>query len=117
MFPSIMRDNTHNTHDTHKYRLTNARGSVVLEPSMAYIIAEPCIGTCDTSCVEVCPVDCIHPAEGHDDPADKQLYIDPDECIDCAACVPECPVDAIFEESELPEKWAHFIEINANYFK
>ena len=84
---------------------------------MAYIIAEPCIGTCDASCVEVCPVDCIHPADGQDDPADKQLYIDPDECIDCAACVPECPVDAIFEESELPEKWANFIEINANYFK
>ena len=84
---------------------------------MAYIITEPCVGTCDTSCVEVCPVDCIHPADGFDDPADKQLYIDPDECIDCAACVPECPVDAIYEESEVPDKWAHFIESNAEYFR
>ena len=84
---------------------------------MAYIIAEPLIGTCDTACVEVCPVDCIHPSEGHEDTSGNQLYIDPDECIDCAACVPECPVDAIYEESELPEKWAKFIEINANHFK
>ena len=78
---------------------------------MAYIITEPCVGTCDTSCVEVCPVDCIHPAEGFDDPADKQLYIDPDECIDCAACVPECR--RAISRKEVPDKWAHFIEINA----
>ena len=78
---------------------------------MAYIIAEPCVGTCDTACVEVCPVDCIHPkkedwdAKGYDesDLDDKLLYIDPEECIDCGACEPECPVEAIFEESEVPE--------------
>jgi len=84
---------------------------------VAYIITEPCIGTCDTACVEVCPVDCIHPAEGYEAPEEKQLYIDPDECIDCAACIPECPVDAIFEESEVPAEWQNYIQINADYFK
>ena len=91
---------------------------------MAYIIAEPCVGTCDTACVDVCPVDCIHPTKenwgeaGYDGKAlaGKMLYIDPEECIDCAACEPECPVDAIFEEDDLPEEWSHFVEINAAYF-
>ena len=77
---------------------------------MAYIITEPCIGTKDASCVEVCPVDCIY--EGGD-----QYYIHPDECIDCGACVPACPVEAIFELSETPEKWTSFIPVNADYFK
>src|SRR5438067_11404821 len=65
---------------------------------MAYVIAEPCIGTKDNSCVEVCPVDCIHPTP--DEPGYDQaemLYIDPEECIDCDACVEACPVDAIHE--------------------
>ena len=63
---------------------------------MPHIIAEPCIGTKDTSCVEVCPVDCIHPTK--DDPdfeSSEMLYIDPDTCIDCGLCVEECPVDCI----------------------
>lgn len=77
---------------------------------MAYVIAEPCIGVKDKSCVSVCPVDCIH--EGAD-----QLYIDPDECIDCAACEPECPVQAIFLQEDLPEKWQGYIEKNAEHFK
>ena len=81
---------------------------------MAYIIAEPCIDIKDKSCVEVCPVDCIHPIEGSIEP---MLYIDPDECIDCGACEPECPVEAIFAEQYLPEEWHHFIEINAKYFE
>ena len=94
---------------------------------MAFIIAEPCVSTCDTACVEVCPVDCIH---GPDDktgagtevhldgfnPEGKQLYIDPDECIDCGACEPECPVEAIFDEDDLPEEWKEYVEINANFF-
>ena len=82
---------------------------------MTYIIAEPCVSTCDTACVEVCPVDCIHGpddktgagAEAKEpgfDPEGKQLYINPEECIDCGACEPECPVEAIFEESEIPEE-------------
>ena len=77
---------------------------------MAYIIAEPCIGVKDKACVEVCPVDCIH--EG-----DDMLYIDPDECIDCGACEPECPVDAIFVEEDVPEKWKSFILKNREFFQ
>jgi len=84
---------------------------------MTYIIAEPCIGTKDTACVEVCPVDCIHPTKDAADFAKyEMLYINPDECIDCGACVPECPVDAIFDEAELPEKWASYKKINADWF-
>ncbi len=85
---------------------------------MAYIITEPCIGTKDLSCVDVCPVDCIHPRkdEGDFEPA-TQLYIHPDECIDCGACVPACPVEAIFALEEVPEKWANYIEINTKHFQ
>ena len=65
---------------------------------MTYVITQPCIGVKDASCVDVCPVDCIHPSqneEGFDEA--EQLYINPDECIDCGACEPACPVTAIFE--------------------
>ena len=84
---------------------------------MAYVINEPCIGTKDTSCVEVCPVDCIHPTpdEAGFEDAD-QLYIDPDECIDCDACVEACPVDAITSEDTVPPEWHHYIERNAAYY-
>ena len=78
---------------------------------MPYVITEPCVGVKDKSCVAVCPVDCIH---GGDD--DVQLYIDPAECIDCGLCEPECPVDAIFMEDEVPEKWKSFIQLNADFF-
>jgi NAD-dependent dihydropyrimidine dehydrogenase PreA subunit len=84
---------------------------------MAYVIAEPCIGTKDTACVDACPVDCIHPKK--DNPAyaeEEMLYIDPVECIDCGACVPVCPVSAIFALDDLPEKWKSFTERNAKYF-
>ena len=91
---------------------------------MSFIIGKACDGVCDTACVEVCPVDCIHGPEdktgaGEEakadgfDPEGKQLYIDPDECIDCGACEPECPVEAIFSEDELPADQIEFIEINA----
>ncbi len=84
---------------------------------MAYVIAEPCIGTKDTACVDVCPVDCIHPTQDEDEYEEvDQLYIDPDECIDCGACEPACPVSAIFEEEDVPEKWQEYIEKNAEYF-
>ena len=78
---------------------------------MAYVIAEPCIGTKDNSCVEVCPVDCIHPTPDEPD-YDKveMLYIDPEECIDCDACVEACPVDACFAEDQLPEEWSQLHE-------
>ncbi len=75
---------------------------------MTYVIAEPCIDVLDESCVSVCPVDCIHFEQG----VDRKLYIDPDECIDCGACEPECPVEAIFPEDALPEKWEPFVKIN-----
>ena len=80
---------------------------------MTYIIAEPCIDVKDKSCVDVCPVDCIHPTDGE---GVTMLYIDPDECIDCGACEPECPVEAIFVEEDLPEEWEHFTKINEDYF-
>ena len=79
---------------------------------MAYIITEPCIGVKDSSCVEVCPVDCIH-----SDDDKPQFYINPDECIDCGACEPACPVAAIFPEEETPEKWKSFIQVNYDYWK
>jgi len=84
---------------------------------MAYVIAEPCIGTKDNSCVEVCPVDCIHPTTDEPD-YDKveMLYIDPEECIDCDACVEACPVDACFAEDQLPEEWLNYTKINADYY-
>ncbi len=78
---------------------------------MTYVIAEPCIDVKDKACVEVCPVDCIH---GDDD--SNQLFINPAECIDCGACEPECPVEAIFEEAALPAEWKKFTESNAAYF-
>jgi NAD-dependent dihydropyrimidine dehydrogenase PreA subunit len=85
---------------------------------MVYVIAEPCIGTKDTACVDVCPVDCIHPKKDEEPfAAAEQLYIEPDECIDCGACVPACPVSAIFALDDLPEKWSSYTEINANWYK
>ena len=85
---------------------------------MAYIINEPCIGEKDTSCVQVCPVDCIHPApgeEGHE--TASILYIDPNECIDCDACVEACPVDAITPEDMVPPEWEPYIKLNAAYYQ
>ncbi len=85
---------------------------------MAYVIAEPCIGVKDTACVEMCPIDCIHPRK--DEPGyqtEEMLYIHPDDCIDCGACVPVCPVSAIFAPEELPEKWAKFAQRNADYYR
>ena len=73
---------------------------------MAYIVAEPCIKCKYTDCVDVCPVDCFREGE-------NTLVINPDECIDCGACVPECPTEAIFSEDDLPEKWADYVEYNA----
>ena len=88
------------------------------ETCVAYIICEPCIGTKDSACVDVCPVDCIHPRKDEAGfESAEMLYIHPDECIDCGACVPACPVEAIFALDETPEKWAQFIPVNAQYFQ
>jgi ferredoxin len=78
---------------------------------MTYVITEPCIGEKDASCVDVCPVDCIHARE-----EDEQYYINPQECIDCGACQPVCPVKAIYEESAVPARWRHYIALNAAHF-
>jgi len=68
---------------------------------MTYVIAEPCVDVKDKSCVEECPVECIYEGE-------RMLYIHPDECVDCGACEPVCPVEAIFYEDDVPEQWAQF---------
>lgn len=83
-----------------------------------HVITEPCIKTKDTACVDVCPVDCIHPRKDEPDFAKaEQLYIDPDTCIDCGLCVDECPVKAIFTEDDTPEQWKKYIQINTDYYK
>ncbi len=84
---------------------------------MAYVIAEPCIGVKDTACVDACPVDVIHPTRDEVDFASAdQLYIFPDDCIDCGCCVPVCPVSAIYLQEDLPERWAQFAQINADWY-
>jgi ferredoxin len=77
---------------------------------MAYVVAEPCIKCKYTDCVTVCPVNCFYEGENF-------LAINPDECIDCGACVPECPSEAIFSEDDLPEKWKEFTALNAEHAK
>ncbi len=72
---------------------------------MTHVVAEPCVLCKHTDCVEVCPVDCFHEGANF-------LAIDPDECIDCGACVPECPVEAIYPDDELPERWAEYAALN-----
>ena len=76
---------------------------------MTYVIALPCVDITDHACVEECPVDCIY--EGA-----RSLYIHPDECVDCGACEPVCPVEAIYYEDDLPEKWALHTADNARFF-
>ena len=73
---------------------------------MPFVVTEPCIKCKYTDCVAVCPVDCFREGPNF-------LVIDPDECIDCAACVPECPTEAIFLDEDVPGKWQEYIEINA----
>ena len=79
---------------------------------MTHVIAQPCIDVKDKACVDVCPVDCIHGEDG-----DPQLYIDPNDCIDCTLCVDACPVQAIFAEEDLPDEWNDFTRLNAEYFE
>ena len=85
---------------------------------MTYVICEPCIDVKDTACVDVCPVDCIHPTPDNEEffEEEVQLYIDPEECIDCGFCEPECPVEAIYAEDDVPEEWESFTEKNADFF-
>ena len=76
---------------------------------MPFVIAEPCIDVMDQACLRVCPVACIHGDVGQD----RKLYIDPEECIDCGACEPTCPVEAIYDEFDLPVKWQQYADIDA----
>ena len=73
---------------------------------MTHVVAKPCFACKYTDCVVVCPVECFYEGE-------QMLYIHPDECIDCEACVPECPVDAIFHEDNVPDEWKDFTQLNA----
>ena len=93
---------------------------------MTYIIGEACLGVVDAGCLNVCPVDCIYPPEGHSIETEEgiakireigeMLYINPEECIDCGACEPECPVDAIYPEDEVPDDQKDFIRRNYERF-
>lgn len=76
---------------------------------MAYVIAQPCVDVKDKACIEECPVDCIY--EGS-----RKLYIQPDECVDCGACEPVCPVEAIFYEDDLPGEAAGFARMDREFF-
>lgn len=85
---------------------------------MTYVITSPCIGIKDGACVDACPVDCIHPSRADPDYAHfNQLFINPEECIDCGACEPACPVAAIFEESAVPAHEQPFIALNAAHYQ
>ena len=76
---------------------------------MTYIIAQPCVDVLDRACIEECPVDCIYEGE-------RMLYIHPDECVDCGACEPVCPVEAIYYEDDVPAEWQHYTQVNADFF-
>lgn len=73
---------------------------------MAFVVTEPCFGCKYTDCVSVCPCECFHEGE-------QMLFIDPEYCIDCAACVAECPVEAVFPDEEVPPAWTEYVTLNA----
>jgi NAD-dependent dihydropyrimidine dehydrogenase PreA subunit len=76
---------------------------------VTYVIAQPCVDVKDRACVDECPVDCIYEGE-------RTLYINPEECVDCGACEPVCPVEAIYYEDDLPEQWHDYLRANADFF-
>jgi NAD-dependent dihydropyrimidine dehydrogenase PreA subunit len=77
---------------------------------VTYIIAQTCVDVLDKACIEECPVDCIYEGE-------RMLYIHPDECVDCGACEPVCPVEAIYYEDDVPEQWKEYYAVNVDFFK
>ena len=76
---------------------------------MTYVIAQPCVDVLDKACIEECPVDCIYEGE-------RMLYIHPDECVDCGACEPVCPVEAIYYEDDVPDQWKEYYKVNVDFF-
>ena len=91
--------------DTMETQSTKSRSEPV-----TYVIALPCVDVKDRGCIDECPVDCIY--EG-----DRMLYIHPDECVDCGACEPVCPVEAIYYEDDVPEEWSQYYTANVEFFK
>jgi NAD-dependent dihydropyrimidine dehydrogenase PreA subunit len=85
------------------------RVSSTEEEPVTYVIAQPCVDLKDRACVDECPVDCIY--EGS-----RMLYIHPDECVDCGACEPVCPVEAIFYEDDVPDQWKDYYAANVDFF-
>ena len=77
---------------------------------MTYVIAQPCVDVKDRACVDECPVDCIYEGE-------RTLYINADECVDCGACEPVCPTEAIFYEDDVPEEWDDYTRANIDFFE
>jgi NAD-dependent dihydropyrimidine dehydrogenase PreA subunit len=88
---------------------TISTDSDIEERTVTYVIAQPCVDLKDRACVEECPVDCIY--EGK-----RMLYIHPDECVDCGACEPVCPVEAIFYEDDTPDEWKEYYNANVDFF-
>jgi NAD-dependent dihydropyrimidine dehydrogenase PreA subunit len=88
--------------------ILGASGRCEEEP-VTYVIAQPCVDLKDRACVDECPVDCIY--EGS-----RMLYIHPDECVDCGACEPVCPVEAIFYEDDVPDQWKDYYSANVDFF-
>jgi len=85
-------------------------GPIIWRNTMTYVISQPCVDLKDRACVDECPVDCIY--EGK-----RMLYIQPDECVDCGACEPVCPVEAIFYEDDVPEVWKDYYTANVAFFE
>ena len=77
---------------------------------MTYVIAQPCVDVKDKACIEECPVDCIYEGE-------RSLYIHPSECVDCGACDPVCPVEAIYYSDDVPDEWADYVRANVEFFE
>jgi NAD-dependent dihydropyrimidine dehydrogenase PreA subunit len=77
---------------------------------VTYIIAQTCVDVLDKACIEECPVDCIYEGE-------RMLYIHPDECVDCGACEPVCPVEAIYYEDDVPDQWKEYYKVNVDFFE
>jgi NAD-dependent dihydropyrimidine dehydrogenase PreA subunit len=81
---------------------------------MTFIVTQPCLAEKNRSCAEVCPVDCIY---DESDELDRMVFINADECIDCGACEAACPVNAIFQDTEVPEEWQEYVDLNQQWFE